>query len=171
MFISPLVKLSTVPNTYISLGQGKSCGFVQFVRKADVERGIGALGGYSIGGSKAGLSLGRSAYLYYSRYHCLPDRDFPFLDRALVAPTPPLWNPTVASNPKSGPSGNRDPSSIPTPAPEGRLTNDQVNHIIQRLQVVSALTEGHLVDCAHLATTHCLRDTLFQRYQMCITRY
>jgi len=46
MFISPLVKLSTVPNTYISLGQGKSCSFVQFICKANVERIIEALGSY-----------------------------------------------------------------------------------------------------------------------------
>jgi len=88
MIISPLVKLSTVPNTYISLGQGKSCGFVQFVRKAGVERVIEALGGHSIGGSKARLGLGRSAYLYYSRYHCLPDRDFSISRSCLGRPNP-----------------------------------------------------------------------------------
>ena len=36
--------------------------------------------------------------------------------------------------------------------------------------VVSDRMEGHLVNCALPATAHCLRDTLFQRYQMCITR-
>ena len=75
MFISPLVKLSFVPDTYVSLGPTKPCGFVQFVCKADAKRVIGALGGYSIGGSKARLSWGRSASHYYSRYLCLPDRD------------------------------------------------------------------------------------------------
>jgi len=137
MFISPLVKLSTVPNTYISLGQGKSCGFVQFLYKADVERVLEALGGHSIGGRKARLSLGRSTYRYYSRYHCLPDRDLSISRSCLGRPhpAPPAVSATqVASNANSGPSGNCDPSSVPTPAPEGPLTNDQVNHIIQRLQ-------------------------------------
>jgi RNA recognition motif-containing protein len=50
----------------VKVPPGKSCGFVQFVRKADAERAIEALSGYSIGGSKVRLSWGRSAYLYYS---------------------------------------------------------------------------------------------------------
>jgi len=54
MFISPLVRLSIIPNTYISLGPIKLCGFVQFVRKADAQRVIEAPGGYSIKGSKTG---------------------------------------------------------------------------------------------------------------------
>jgi len=54
MFISPLVRLSIVPNTYVSLGPTKLCGFVQFVRKAGAPRVVEAPGGYSIRGSKAG---------------------------------------------------------------------------------------------------------------------
>jgi len=137
MIISLLVKLSTVPNTYISLGQGKSSGFVQFVCNADVERVIEALGGHSIGGSKARLGLGRSVYLYYSWYHCLPDHDFSISRSCLGCPNPPsgcVHNPMVTSNSKSSPSGNCYPPSITTSVPEGPLTNDQVNHIIQRFQ-------------------------------------
>jgi len=87
---------------------------------------------------------GRSAYLYYSRYLCLPDRD---LDRASATPTLPLLlcpQPPVASNPYGGPSGNRYPPSIPTLAPEGPLTNDQVNYIIQRLKDIILNNRGGL---------------------------
>ncbi|KIM20039.1 hypothetical protein M408DRAFT_82636, partial [Serendipita vermifera MAFF 305830] len=45
---------------YVNVPPGKSCGFVQYVRKSDAERAIEALGGFSIGGSKVRLSWGRS---------------------------------------------------------------------------------------------------------------
>ncbi|KIM21689.1 hypothetical protein M408DRAFT_29333, partial [Serendipita vermifera MAFF 305830] len=45
---------------YVKVPPGKSCGFVQYVRKSDAERAIEALGGFSIGGSKVRLSWGRS---------------------------------------------------------------------------------------------------------------
>jgi len=71
----------------------------------------------------------------------------PFLDRASATPTLPpgcVRNPTVPSNPNGGLSWNRYPPSIPTPAPEGPLTNDQVNHIIQRLQDIVPNNGGGL---------------------------
>lgn len=45
---------------YVKVPPGKSCGFVQYVRKSDAERAIEALSGFSIGGSKVRLSWGRS---------------------------------------------------------------------------------------------------------------
>ena len=45
---------------YVKVPANKHCGFVQFVRKADAERAIEALQGFSIGGSKIRLSWGRS---------------------------------------------------------------------------------------------------------------
>jgi len=71
----------------------------------------------------------------------------PFLDRASATPTLPsccVRNPPVASNPHGGPSGNHYPPSIPTLAPEGPLTNDQVNYIIQRLQDIILNNRGGL---------------------------
>ncbi|KAG8796539.1 RRM protein [Serendipita sp. 398] len=44
---------------YVKVPPGKSCGFVQFVKKADAERAIEGLSGFSIGGSKVRLSWGR----------------------------------------------------------------------------------------------------------------
>jgi len=61
-----------------------------------------------------------------------------FLDRSSAAPTSPLrlcLQPRSSpQNPNSGPSGSRYLPSIATPVPEGPLTSDQVNHIIERLQ-------------------------------------
>ncbi|KIM20034.1 hypothetical protein M408DRAFT_82634, partial [Serendipita vermifera MAFF 305830] len=51
---------------YVKVPPGKSCGFVQYVRKSDAERAIEALGGFSIGGSKVRLSWGRSTAIEYS---------------------------------------------------------------------------------------------------------
>lgn len=44
---------------YVKVPPGKSCGFVQFVKKSDAERAIEALSGFSIAGSKVRLSWGR----------------------------------------------------------------------------------------------------------------
>jgi len=42
--------------------------------------------------------------------------------------------PQLPQSPNRGPSGSRYPPSIATPALGGPLTNDQINHIIGRLQ-------------------------------------
>ena len=72
----------------------------------------------------------------------------PFVDRSSAAPTPapPTLSATPQSpqNSNSGPSGNRYPPNIATPAPEGPLTNDQVNHIIERLQDIILNNGGGL---------------------------
>jgi len=72
----------------------------------------------------------------------------PFVDRSSAAPTPvpPAVSATPQSpqNANSGPVGNRYPPSIATPAPEGPLTNDQVNHIIERLQDIILNNGGGL---------------------------
>jgi len=71
-----------------------------------------------------------------------------FLDRSSAAPTPPLrlcLQPRSSpQNPNSGPSGSRHPQSIATPVPEGLLANDQVNHIIERLQGIILNNGGGL---------------------------
>jgi len=58
----------------------------------------------------------------------------PFLDRSSAAPNPAP--PAVSATPQSPPNPNSGPSppGTATPVPEGPLTNDQVNHIIERLQ-------------------------------------
>jgi len=71
----------------------------------------------------------------------------PFLDRASATPTLPLLlcpKPPVASNPYGGPPANRYTPSIPTLAPEGPLTNDQVNYIIQPLKDIILNNRGGL---------------------------
>ena len=72
----------------------------------------------------------------------------PYVDRSSAAPTPapPALSATPQSpqHSNSGPTGNRYPPSIATPAPEGPLTNDQVNHIIERLQDIILNNGGGL---------------------------
>src|SRR5258706_483195 len=63
IFFSFLFTILSSSLSQVKVPPGKSCGFVQFVRKADAERAIEALSGYSIGGSKVRLSWGRSTYL------------------------------------------------------------------------------------------------------------
>jgi len=55
-----------------------------------------------------------------------------------------VHNPTVTSNPYGGLSGNCYLLSIPTLAPEGPLTNDQVNYIVQCLKDIILNNHGGL---------------------------
>ncbi|KAJ7811748.1 hypothetical protein B0H14DRAFT_2378113 [Mycena olivaceomarginata] len=66
--LSPLVGEETLRTFFVPFGElhyvkvpvGKHCGFVQFVRKADAERAIEKMQGFSVGGSQIRLSWGRS---------------------------------------------------------------------------------------------------------------
>jgi RNA recognition motif-containing protein len=66
--LSPLIQEETLRTFFAPFGDihyvkvpvGKHCGFVQFVRKADAERAIEKMQGFSIGGSRIRLSWGRS---------------------------------------------------------------------------------------------------------------
>ncbi|KAI9508670.1 hypothetical protein F5148DRAFT_866974 [Russula earlei] len=68
--LSPLISEDTLRTFFAPFGDihyvkvpvGKHCGFVQFVRKADAERAIEKMQGFSIGGSRIRLSWGRSQY-------------------------------------------------------------------------------------------------------------
>jgi len=56
------------------------------------------------------------------------------LHRPNAAPPAVSVTPQSPQNPNRGPSGSRDPPRIATPALGGPLINDQINHIIGRLQ-------------------------------------
>jgi len=96
----------------------------------------------------------------------------PFLDRSSAVPTPPL---RLSQNPNSGPSGSRYPPRIATPVPEGPPANDQVNHVIERLQCIFLNNGGGPSPnrgaarqlrpiLPAVSPTERLRDTLFSRH-------
>jgi hypothetical protein len=89
-FISSLVHLSIIPNTYVSLGQSPDWKIMRLRPICPYELALEALGGYSIEDSKARLSWGRSGYLYYSCYICLPDPCVSVYRSFLGRPKPPL---------------------------------------------------------------------------------
>jgi len=89
-------------------------------------------------------------------------------------PNPALWRVrNVASNPNSGPFGNRYPPSIPTqrlkePWPMIKSTAPEGYHSQQWWSRPERRSTSSTA--ARPATTHCLRNTLSRRYGTCITR-
>ncbi|KAJ7476750.1 hypothetical protein FB451DRAFT_1396979 [Mycena latifolia] len=64
--LSPLVGEETLSTFFVKVLVGKHCGFMQFVRKADVERAIEKMQRFPVGGNRIWLSWGRSQCEYSS---------------------------------------------------------------------------------------------------------
>jgi hypothetical protein len=80
-------------------------------------------------------------YVFPDRYLSIPRS---FHSRPYARPSGCVCNPQSPQNPNRGSSGNHYPLSIATPVPEGPLTNEKVNHIIERLQHIILNNGGGL---------------------------
>ncbi|PVF99527.1 hypothetical protein CPB86DRAFT_703059 [Serendipita vermifera] len=117
---------------YVKVPPGKSCGFVQFVRKSDAERAIEALSGFSIGGSKVRLSWGR-----------IPAAQGAAQAAAAAA---------AANNTSSTPTGQHNrPTSTQSSNSDGPLSSEQALHIVEKLvpALMAAANNGNVSGQPH----------------------
>ncbi|KAJ7892266.1 hypothetical protein B0H14DRAFT_3688419 [Mycena olivaceomarginata] len=131
--LSPLVGEETLRTFFVPFGElhyvkvpvGKHCGFVQFVRKADAERAIEKMQGFSVGGSQIRLSWGaESVPLQWRR---------PQPPAVVQAPVVVLQQQAGASS-GNGNNHSRGENAI-TPAMLEGMAHEQAVMLLQKFQM------------------------------------